>query len=425
VRELARMPPTLDFHGQPFRAEAAAGELLRTALTDESITSLSVAVAWARFGGLARLADAVEQLRRRGGTARAILGIDEGGATRPGLRKAVDMFDEVFVLHDPSGRTFHPKVYLAEGPTKAFLFVGSSNATAGGFFFNYEASLEAEFRLPEERAQPALQKAREYFGLLRDDADICIELTNQLIEELADDPRYPIAETERRRRCGGVIQPPQGAEEDEVDTVAVPEAADDLSAPTFGTSRYAKPGVPPMRVQARRELSELEAEADQPVEEELPPPEPAPAEVLAPTRSVVASWSKTLGHADAQQRVRPETNPTGNLRLAKAGHDIDHLTWFRYHLFGPATWTPGQDSRGNPIEEATVSIEVTVGGVGLGATDLRVTHGEHRVARQGNVPTWLHWGARVGPILRETDYTGHTVTIERLGNASYRLRIEP
>jgi HKD family nuclease len=419
------MVPTMDFHGQPFREEDAAGELLRRALADDSITSLSVAVAWARFGGLARIEDALEQLRRRGGTARAILGIDEGGATRPGLRKAVDIFDEVFVLHDPSGRTFHPKVYLAEGATKALLFVGSSNATAGGLFFNYEASVEGEFRLPEDNAEPALRKARRYFELLQEDSDICVELTDELIEELADDPRYPIAETERRRRRRGVIQPPEGAQEDELDTVAIPEAADELSAPIFGTSRHAKPGVPRMQVQARRELSDLEAEADQPIEEELPPAEPAPAEVLAPARTLVASWSKTLGHADAQQPARAGTNPTGNLRLAKAGHDVDHLTWFRRDLFGPATWTPSQDSHGNPIEEATVSMGVTLGGVELGATDLRVTHGEHRVARQGNVPTWLHWGPRVGQILRDTDYTGHTVTIERLDDDSYRLRIEP
>lgn len=424
------MVPTLDFHGQPFRDEDAAGVFLRRALGDESITSVSVAVAWARFGGLARIEDAVEEFRRRGGTAEAIVGIDEGGATRPGLRKAVAMFSKVLVLHDPSGRTFHPKLYLAEGPTKALLLVGSSNATAGGLFFNYEASVEAEFRLPDEEGDPALRKTRRYFELLREDAEICLEVTEGVINELIDDPRYPISETERRKKRRRPTEPPEGAEEDETDALAGEDGGEGLSAPIFGRSRHAKPGVPSLAAQARRELAELEAEADHPIDEveaEQQSETPQAATAVAPGRTprVVASWSKRLSHADAQQPTRPGTNPIGNLRLTKAGHDIDHRTWFREELLRSAAWVSGQDSHGNPIEEATLPMDVTVGGVSLGTEDLRVSHAEHREAAQRNVLTVLHWGSTLGPLLRGTDYTGHTVTIQHLDDDSFRLRIEP
>src|SRR5712691_1940463 len=183
--------PQLRFRGQPLAEADTAGSCLCRILSDYSIASLSIAVAWARFGGLARLEPFIDGFRGRGGVVTGILGIDEGVASRPGLRKAVEMLDRVFILHDPSGRTFHPKVYLAEGEDKAVLLVGSSNTTAGGLFFNYEASLEAEFRLPDERHEPALTSIQRYFTALFQDTAICLELTAERIAQLLDDPRYP------------------------------------------------------------------------------------------------------------------------------------------------------------------------------------------------------------------------------------------
>lgn len=417
--------PELDFHGQPFEEEDAAGAFLRRALADDSIQSLSVAVAWARFGGLARLQAEVEEFRNRGGTVQAIVGIDEGVATRPGLRKALAMFDTVHILHDPSGRTFHPKVYLAEGPAKALLLVGSSNATAGGLFFNYEASVEAEFRLPDEDGEPALAKARAYFQLLREDEEICVELTDELIDELLDDPRYPIAETERRGKREQPVQLPEGAEEDELDAEVV-GAGHETARAIFGTTRHAKPTVPPLPAGARQQLTEFEAETDAPpddadVEQSAGPAEPAPDQSPFESAGVVDSWSKTLQRTDAQRPPQPGSNPTGHLKLSQGGRgDIDHVAWFRQEFFGSAPWTEAE-----ALEEVTLPMAVRVGGIDLGTLDLRISHGEHRVADQRNVPTWLHWGPMLGQILRDTDYTGHTLTIERLADGSYRLRIAP
>jgi hypothetical protein len=147
---LSAVASTLDFRGQPFDEDGTAGAFLRRALGDPELTAVTAAVAWARFRGLGRLTDALEAFRERGGFLRIIVGIDEGGATRPGLMAALTFFDEAYVFHDPSSRTFHPKIYLADGPRKAILLVGSSNATPGGLFANYEASLEATFELPRD-----------------------------------------------------------------------------------------------------------------------------------------------------------------------------------------------------------------------------------------------------------------------------------
>jgi HKD family nuclease len=135
--------PTLDFFGQPFSDEETTAAFLTATVEDPEIEVLTIVVAWARFRGLRRIKEALESFRARGGELRIILGIDEGGATRPGLMLALELATEAFVFHDPAGWTIHPKVYLGEGQRKAILFVGSSNATPGGLFGNYEASLKA------------------------------------------------------------------------------------------------------------------------------------------------------------------------------------------------------------------------------------------------------------------------------------------
>lgn len=263
--------------------------------------------------------------------------------------------------------------------------MGSSNATAGGLYFNFEASLEAIFELPEEQDAPSLVSARAYFDQLTGDPAVCIELTEESLGRLLDDPRYPIAETERRaRRRGG--RPTTGAEDNESDSLADDLDVDGLGEPVFSSTDQPRPPIPPLSHAARHELDQIEAEADAPADESAEQPESPGAVEVAPASAVVA-WSKELGHADAQQPISPHTNPIGNLRLTRSGHDIEHRTWFRQVLFGPPAWADAQDSQGNDIEEAVVPVLVTIGGVDLGTIDLRVSHAPHREAGQGNVPT--------------------------------------
>lgn len=151
----------LAFRGQPSEDEDTAAAVLRRLLADGEIARLAAVVAWARFRGLVRLRNELNEFRGRGGRLRIVVGIDEGGATLvPGLVAALRLFDDAYVFHDPTSRTFHPKIYLAEGATKAVLLVGSSNAAPGGLFSNYKASLKATFELPTDEDAPALVKAR-------------------------------------------------------------------------------------------------------------------------------------------------------------------------------------------------------------------------------------------------------------------------
>jgi hypothetical protein len=392
-------------------------------------------VAWVRYRGLGRLREELGAFSARGGESRIILGIDEGGATRPGLLGALRSFTEAYVFHDRSGGTFHPKIYLAEGDTKAVLRVGSSNLTPGGLFFNDEASLEIEFDLPADANEAALVGVHEYIDHLLGDGEACKPLSEELIEQLVEDPRYRVSGTERRTRRTDVPLPPGAEEEDVTADDEGEEPAEEGVPPLFGTSTRHRSSIPGLSAGARAELAELEKEEDgatagtPPV---APPPQPPapPAAATPPSPgtppggpTIVESWSKELSRADAQQPTSPGTNPTGVLRLSKAGHDINWRTWFRQLLYGSATWAATTDSHGNPTETATIPMEVSILGVSHGAVNVRVDHAPHREAGQHNVPTILHWGTTLGAILRATDYTGRKVSLSWMSDGSYRLEI--
>src|SRR5689334_769563 len=114
--------PQVRFHSQPSDDGRNAAELLRALLTDVDLDGFDAVVAWVKFRGVARVRDELHAFKERG-RSRIILGIDEGGATRPGLVAALRGFTEAYVYHVRSGGTFHPKLYLATGGSKARLVV--------------------------------------------------------------------------------------------------------------------------------------------------------------------------------------------------------------------------------------------------------------------------------------------------------------
>lgn len=400
------MAPRLSFHGQPLADPHTAGSFLRSAIRDPDAGLLSVAVAWARFGGIARLAEDLRAFRDRGGSSTLIVGIDEGVATRPGLELALSLFDEVVLFHDLRGRTFHPKLYLVEGRSVSRLFVGSSNLTAAGLYLNFEASLQADFSLPGDANHEVLLDARSYLDALRSDT-AALKIDAGLLAAVADDPRWRIIPTERR---GEHPAESAGVAPDEIEG-----RIDSTEQTHFAATSAGITFPPPLSDPARALLDELETPAEQ--------TEPRGETEVVPGSAALAWWSKTLTNTDAQHPPRPESNPTGNLRLSKAGHPIDHLTWFRRELFANQNWIVGIDSRGNPLETATVAMDVVVADSALGTIDIRVDHAPHREEGQNNVPTILHWGSSLGPILRAADYTGAVATIERLDSGSFRLTI--
>lgn len=132
-------------------------------------------------------------------------------------------------------------------------------------------------------------------------------------------------------------------------------------------------------------------------------------------------WCKRLKRTDAQQ-VPKGTNPTGNLRLARARFPIDHRTFFRDAFFADATWAPVERG-GSLYEECIVPFHVRVHGADIGKHNLRIDHALHRVADQNNVPTVLGWGPELGRHLRANSEVDNWVVLERIQNSTYTLTI--
>lgn len=397
------------FVAQPFADGRDLRDFVSTVGADEDLMQLDVVVAWAKRSGLSRLQPHLETIRGRGGQTRLIVGIDEGGATRQGLELAKALFDSVHVFHDRSGRTFHPKVYLAAGAASARLLVGSHNATAGGVYFNYEAGVESELTLPDDQA--LLESVRDYLARLYGDADLCRELTDAVLAEILGNPRYRIGDEDARRRAAPPLNEPEELDADvDVADGAPPAGA---TPSIFGTSAEPKRTDPGAVGAVTKAVPVTNAAAGG-----APPPAPPP-----PPAPVQKRWFKRLSASDAQHPPTAGSNVTGVLRLVQAGHAINQTNYFRHDFFAPLPWAGTPKPRGL-FEQTVVPFDVVVAGAHLGIQNLRVDDAAYREAGQGNHTSVLHWDGLTATLIG-ADHTGDYVVLERLADGSYRLEITP
>jgi len=408
------------FVAQPFADGRDLRDFLSAVGADEHLMQLDVVVAWAKRSGLSRLQPHLEMIRDRGGQMRLVVGIDEGGATRQGLELAKTLFDSVHVFHDRSGRTFHPKVYLAAGVASARLLVGSNNATAGGVYFNYEAGVESELTLPDD--EPLLMSVRDYVARLYADTDLCKELTEAVLAEMVVNPRYRIGDEDARSRAAPSAGGPEELDADvDVEDGAPPTGA----APSiFGTSAEPKRTDPDAVGAVRKAAVKRPVPAKKAATKKATPPAEATSTSRGPVvggAAVRRRWFKKLSPTDALQNTGHSISA---LRLSKAKHDIVWQTYFRYDFFGDQTWTTETSRQGFPMEAAIVDFNVKVDGQDLGVQPIRVDHAPHREKGQLNVPTDLKWGPVLSAALRRKNFTSYFVVLGRLTDGSSTLTIQ-
>ena len=68
---------------------------------------------------------------------------------------------------------------------------------------------------------------------------------------------------------------------------------------------------------------------------------------------------------------------------------------------------------------------MTIAGESRGVVVLQVDHAPHRESGQHNHAHGPPLGPHSMQVLRATNYTGHTVALERMSDGSYRLDISP
>lgn len=126
---------------------------IRLALSGDLFFDIKFAIAYAKSGPLERLQDNFKAWKSKKATKRhtsVIFGIDQKGTSIQALVLALSIFDDVYITNTASSSTFHPKMYLFEGPTCGRSIIGSHNLTVGGTETNFEAGVELDYSLPSE-----------------------------------------------------------------------------------------------------------------------------------------------------------------------------------------------------------------------------------------------------------------------------------
>lgn len=108
--------------------------------------------AFAKINPFYKLHTSIQAWNSRGNISAAVFGIDHKGTSLQALQYALANFDEVQILH-VNYSTFHPKLYIFSGATKASVYYGSSNFTSGGLETNFEGGIIVDFDIPKEQVQ--------------------------------------------------------------------------------------------------------------------------------------------------------------------------------------------------------------------------------------------------------------------------------
>lgn len=108
--------------------------------------------AFAKINPFYKLHIGIQAWNSRGNKSAAVFGIDHKGTSLQALQYALVNFDEVQILH-VNYSTFHPKLYIFTGASKASIYYGSSNFTSGGLETNFEGGMIVDFDLPNEQSQ--------------------------------------------------------------------------------------------------------------------------------------------------------------------------------------------------------------------------------------------------------------------------------
>jgi len=128
---------------------------LQACLANSDFDDFRLIVAYAKSGPLIRLCENLLSWRDNGKSLAAVIGLDQQGTSKEALELALSMFDSVYVTRE-YGITFHPKIYLFTGRSRADAFIGSNNLTVGGTEKNFESAVHLQLFLPADDASLAV-----------------------------------------------------------------------------------------------------------------------------------------------------------------------------------------------------------------------------------------------------------------------------
>src|SRR5688572_28950143 len=104
-------------------------EELRAGLLSQDFNHFHLITAFAKEGPLLKLKTEIDNWKASGRSIEAIFGIDEKGTSIEALQFAINNFNASYIAKIVGGirSTFHPKIYIFNGPSRSLAFIGSTN----------------------------------------------------------------------------------------------------------------------------------------------------------------------------------------------------------------------------------------------------------------------------------------------------------
>lgn len=157
---------------------------LATNFESDEYNNFKCLAAFAKIKPFYKLHESIQLWNQASKHSEAILGIDHKGTSLQALQYARANFTTVRILHVDYS-TFHPKLYIFEGPSKATAYYGSSNFTSGGLETNFEGGTIFTFSLPEDR-HLFNDLCTSYTSLLAPSSECTKLLTSEFLEDLKE-----------------------------------------------------------------------------------------------------------------------------------------------------------------------------------------------------------------------------------------------
>lgn len=334
--------------------------------------------AYVSTGGTGPLGGALTNFASRG-PLRVTVGLGNGVTSRQACEHLLQAGARVSGVATGAVFIFHPKIYMLESSSEAWIAIGSCNLTGEGLFRNFETMTVLELDLSSST-----------------DARLHASLTNWIQFLAGQGGNYlPITSNRIARLTQAGLLIDEGTAARSAQRAAILRSAATSKGAVPRISVPPPPGWSPGFARPRRQR---------------PAGQPAPVSSGTGIPTTVMRgplvWEKPkLPDADALRPGSSGTNPVGGIRLTQAkfrvhGQVIDQTTYFR-SLFGHFPWQPKAGSA-TPQEETHVPFLVTILGASFGTHTLRLSHKPSGEAGQNNYTTILHWGAQLSPVLRTT-----------------------
>ncbi len=184
------MKATFLGHGLNSENKFNVGKQIVASLADTKYNFFNGFVAFTAVSGVLTILKSLKFASKNYSQLRFFIGVDNMGTSKEALELLLKENIETYIFHDKREFiTYHPKIYLFEGPVFTRVIIGSSNLTNSGIKTNIEASVQIDFRTKtDKQGEKLLNEIKTNFSeLLNLKSKQLSRLTAELIKKLVSD----------------------------------------------------------------------------------------------------------------------------------------------------------------------------------------------------------------------------------------------